>query len=295
MSRETVRERFAYGRYRAARWLARTLPERTGRRVFESLGSAAYRLLPGVRATVTANQAQVLGRPQDDPLVQGSARKAFLLYARYWQETFLAVAWSDDEVRSRFQLEGLGHVTTALEKGNGAILALPHMGNWDVAGRFMALEGYPVVSVAEELEPRRLFDMFQEHRRELGMEVIGLSDGAVGRQLAGKLAQNRVVALVADRDLGGRGVEVEMFGRPRRMPAGPALLSVSTGAPLIPSPVYTTERGWHCILNEPLELDPTGDRKRDVMALSRLLAKAFERAISAAPADWHLFQPGWEP
>ncbi len=295
MSRETAKERFAYRGYQAARWLARTLPEPTGRRVFEGLGSAAYRLLPGVRATVTANQAQVLGRPPDDPLVQETVREAFRLYARYWQQTFLAVAWSDDELRSRFELEGLGHLTTALENGKGAILALPHMGNWDVAGRSMALEGFPVVSVAEQLEPRRLFEMFQEHRRELGIEVIGLADGRVGRLLTGKLAQNRVVALIADRDLGGRGVEVEMFGRPRRMPAGPALLSIGTGAPLIPSPVYTTERGWHCILNEPLELDPTGDRNRDVMALSRLLAQAFERAISAAPADWHLFQPGWEP
>jgi KDO2-lipid IV(A) lauroyltransferase len=128
------------------------------------------------------------------------------------------------------------------------------------------------------------------------MEILGhSSNGQVGRQLAAALERNRFVALVADRDLSGRGIEVEMFGRPRRMPAGPALLSITTGAPLIASPVYTTDRGCRVQFSEPLRVEPTGERKRDVVTLTQMLATAFERAIAAAPADWHMFQPGWEP
>ncbi|MBI3649299.1 MAG: phosphatidylinositol mannoside acyltransferase [Actinobacteria bacterium] len=286
----------AYWAYRGVRWMARTLPERAGRRVFDTLAALGYRSLPRMRAIVRANQAQVLGLPEHDARVEASTREAFLLYARYWRESFMVPRLSDEEFSSRFECEGFEHIETALKQGGGVIAALPHLGNWDAAGRWMKLRGLPPVSVAEELRPPELFELFAEHRRELGAEVIGLStDGKTGRVLAVALRSNRVVALVADRDFGGRGVEVEMFGGKRRMPAGPSLLSISTGAPLVPAAVYTTDRGWRCVMSAPIRVEPSGDRKLDVAALTQLLANSFERAISAAPADWHMFQPGWDP
>jgi KDO2-lipid IV(A) lauroyltransferase len=127
------------------------------------------------------------------------------------------------------------------------------------------------------------------------VEVLGLGDAGIARALAGKLAAGYVVALVADRDLTGRGVEVTMFGRVRRVPAGPALLAITTGAPLIVTPVYQTERGWRVIMTPPLAVEPSGDRRTDVTALTRCMAEEFERAIASAPTDWHMFQPAWDP
>ena len=193
-----------------------------------------------------------------------------------------------------FRFEGVEHVEKGLADGKGVIIALPHTGNWDVGGRAMGLRVAPVVAVAEHLKPDRLFELFVEHRRLLGIDIIDLASDHVGRQLTQRLEQNRVVALVADRDLSGGGVEVEMFGRTRRMPAGPALLALSPGAPLISGPTYTTRDGWVEVLT-PVTVEPTGRRKDDIIALTRALAAAFEQAIAAAPPDWHLFQPGWEP
>jgi KDO2-lipid IV(A) lauroyltransferase len=103
-----------------------------------------------------------------------------------------------------------------------------------------------------------------------------------------------MIALVADRDLTGRGIEVEMFGATRRVPAGPALLSLSSGAPLVVCPVYTRDDGWEVRIGEPLEIERTGVMREDVAALSRLMAERFERAIAAKPTDWHMFQPAWD-
>jgi phosphatidylinositol dimannoside acyltransferase len=296
VNRIAVRERVAYWIFRGGRWLARSLPERAGRRTFETSAVAVYRTVPRVRETVRRNQAQVLGLPESDPRVEASTREAFRLYGRYWQETFWAPTIGEATLLERFRCEGYEHIEAAMTAGSGAIAALPHLGNWDVAGRWMGVMGTPVVSVAEELRPAELYEMFVENRRSMGIDVLPLgANGQVGRQLAAALASNRVVALVADRHLGGRGVEVEMFGRARRMPAGPAMLSIATHAPLIAAAVYTTDRGWRCVMNEPIRIEPTGDRKKDAEALTRRLAASFERAISAAPADWHLFLPGWEP
>ena len=293
-ARRRATETVTYLLYRSLSWLGPLLPTKSGRSAYESAGRLFFRLASGVRATVAANQAQVLGRPVDDPLVQASTREAFALYGRYWFDTFNVLGWSDERVMDWFRFEGAEHVEKGLADGKGVVIALPHTGNWDVGGRAMGLRVAPVVSVAEHLKPDRLFELFLEHRRQLGMEIIDLSSDHVGRQLTQRLEQNRIVALVADRDLSGGGVEVEMFGRTRRMPAGPALLALSSGAPLLSGPTYTTREGWIEVLT-PVSIEPTGKRKDDIIALTRALATAFERAIAAAPPDWHLFQPGWEP
>jgi KDO2-lipid IV(A) lauroyltransferase len=84
-----------------------------------------------------------------------------------------------------------------------------------------------------------------------------------------------------------------MFGAPRRLPAGPALLSITSGAPLLTAALYSRPHGWHIRVDAPLEFEPTGERRADVRALTRRIAAAFERSIAAQPTDWHLFQPGW--
>ncbi len=294
--RETPKQRFAYWAYRSVAWLAGTLPERVGRMVFAWLGRLAYRTLPGVRATVTANQALVLGVDPESGLARSAAREAFDLYARYWFDTFRLRVMPAAEVNKRMGHEGVDRIDRALEAGRGAICVLPHMGNWDAAGHWLAVNGYRVAAVAEELRPRRLLELFLEHRRELGVRIVTLSAGThVGQQLASLLKDNWVVALVADRDLTGRGVEVEMFGTKRNVPAGPALLSLSTGAPLMVCSVSTTPNGWFTSIGEPIEYAPTGVTRDDVAALSRLMAARFERAIAAWPVDWHMFQPAWGP
>lgn len=291
---ESARETASYWLYRSMAWIAGRLPTGIGRRAFESIGSAAYALLPGVRATVAANQARVLGREPDDPLVSASTKEAFRRYARYWFDTFDAIGWTDARVNEAFRWTNFEVFEDALAAGTGAVAALPHFGNWDVAGRALAARGVRVLSVAERLRPERLYELFLDHRRALRMDIVALDDPSVGRVLGAALASNRIVALVCDRDLTGRGLAVEMFGGTRRLPIGPAALALSSGAPLVAAAVHTTPEGWTCTLT-PVDAPRTGERRADAAALTRAVAAEFERIISTEPADWHLFQPGWEP
>jgi KDO2-lipid IV(A) lauroyltransferase len=290
--RETPKERLAYWAYRAVEALGAGVPDRIGRPAARAVGALAARALPGVRATVTENQARVLGVEPSSPVADVAAREAFASYARYWYDTFRIRAISDEEVVRRTTSGGLEHIDAALADGRGVICALPHMGNWDAAGRWLSALGYRMAAVAEVLRPPRLFELFVRHREELGMRVVPLA-GSIGRQLGALLADNWIVALVADRDLSGRGVEVEMFGERRRIPTGPALLSLSSGAPLLPCALHTRPDGWHVEIGAPLAVERSGDRRTDVVAISNALARHFERAVSARPAEWHLFQPGW--
>jgi len=281
--------------FRAMERLAMSLPERWGRGLFGAGGSLAFRMAPKARATVAANLSRVLGRPPGSSLVRSATREAFRSYARYWHDTFSVRSLPREEFLKRFDFRGREHLDQAVEAGRGAILGLPHLGNWDAAARWVAESGFVITAVAEELKPARMYRLFERHRRALGMGVLPLSDARkLGAELAGLLAKNHLLALVCDRDLKGSGVEVEMFGATRRMPAGPALLALATGSPLLPCACFDTEDGWACLIRPPLEIERTGNMRQDVAALTRKLAGEFERDISAWPTQWHMFQPAWD-
>jgi phosphatidylinositol dimannoside acyltransferase len=280
---------------RAAEWLGMRLPRRVGLALANLYFHAYYARAEGQRDIVAGNLSKVLGHPPESPLVQSATRECFRLYTRYWYETFALRTMPPDEVNRRFSIAGREHIDRALEHGRGIVLALPHMGNWDAAGHWLSLNGYRMTAVAEELKPRSVFELFLRHRRALGMGIVPLAAGSrPAETLVRLLAENRVITLVADRDLAARGVEVEMFGARRLLPAGPALLSLSTGAPLCVSAVFTTADGWHAVIDPPLEIERSGVMRQDVTVLTNLIAAGFERSIAAAPQDWHMFQPAWE-
>ena len=120
--------------------------------------------------------------------------------------------------------------------------------------------------MAEQLEPPELFDLFVRHREALGMEVIGLS--AEGRRAAADAAlrsSNHLIALVADRDLTGRGVEVEMFGRTAQAPGGPgAAVARDRRAARRRADLPDARTAGSCVMYPPCTIEPTGDRRADV-------------------------------
>ncbi|MGH2690904.1 MAG: phosphatidylinositol mannoside acyltransferase [Actinomycetota bacterium] len=292
---ETLQERLSYTAFRAAERLAMALPESLGRPLFEGAGAAAFHLVGKARGVVASNLSRVLGQEPSSPLVQASTKEAFRSYGRYWFDTFHARVIPDEELLRRQVFIGREHLERAFEKGGGLVLALPHLGNWDTAGAWVPRQGWSITAVAELLRPERLYRLFLEHRRALGMGVLGLSDDRkVAEECIRLLSENHLIALVADRDLKGNGVIVEMFGEERRIPAGPALLSLATGCPLMAASCYDTPEGWVTYISDPIEIERTESLRDDVTTMTRLLAAQFERAIAAAPTQWHMFQPAWD-
>jgi phosphatidylinositol dimannoside acyltransferase len=189
---------------------------------------------------------------------------------------------------------GRSHLDAAVAQQQGVILALPHLGNWDLAGAWLSNQVPHVTVVAEPVEPPELFEWFVDTRRALGMEVIALGPGA-GPALLRALRAEHVVCLVCDRDIAGDGVEVEFFGERTKLPAGPATLGLRTGAPILPVAVYFTRKadGHLGIVRPPLPAERRGALRDDVTRVTQYLAAELEHLIRRAPEQWHLFQPNW--
>nr|WP_026343289.1 phosphatidylinositol mannoside acyltransferase [Nocardia sp. BMG111209] len=273
----------------AAGWqLIRRLPEQPAVRLFDAAADRASRR--GGHRQLRRNLSRVLGTTPDRVpagLVQASLRS----YARYWREAFRLPRM--DPVRLADIIErsatGLEHIRDAIDRGTGAVLALPHSGNWDLAGIWVVERiGRPTV-VAERLDPESLFRRFVRFREGLGFEIIPLTGDAISPfpTLVDRLQQGRVVGLLGERDLSGTGVPVTFFGEPARMPSGPARLAIDTGAPLLPVRCWFTPTGWGFHIDAPL--DTGGGIERT----TQNLADRFAAGIAAHPADWHMFQPLW--
>ena len=110
------------------------------------------------------------------------------------------------------------------------------------------------------------------------------------------VSRNEVVGLLCERDIVGNGELLEFFGHPARVPLGPAVLSLRSGAPLLPNAVFGTSglRAFGKIL-APLEQPRSGNGLRaDAIALTNQLLRCFEALIREHPEQWHVFQPYWE-
>lgn len=212
-------------------------------------------------------------------------------YARYWEEAFRLPSLTSRshlaEVLDR-SLLGREHLQEALERKQGMVIALPHTGNWDMAGVLLCHHAGRFTTVAERVKPEVLFQAFLDYRESLGFEVLPLTGGEKPFPILEKRLQDGgVVCLLGERDMTSRGVPVSFFGEETSFPAGPAHLAQKTGASLhIAHSWYPTADQWGLSLSAPVPVTTVGET-------TQRIAEGFEENITAHPADWHALQPIW--
>ena len=238
---------------------------------------------------------RITGLPPGREL-DGMVVEAFRSYARYWLETFRLVREGREFFLERFVCERADRIDAVVARGKGAIVVVGHLGNWDAAGAWVGARGQSLVTVAEVLKPRRMFDFFVAHRASLGMTIYPAEKGVTDK-LAAEVERGAVVAILGDRDLKGTGIEVSLFGEKTTLPAGAASLALRTGVPLLAAGVYSEKlpggrRGWSCYMEGPIEL-PEHRGPGSVEVLTEELATYLERAIARRPEEWHVLQPFW--
>ena len=272
--------------WRIVRWLPEKSAYRLAYAVADFLTKRNGKNVSRLRSNLRRTKPDIT--PLDLDLLVFNAMRS---YMRYWCDTFRFPDWSSQRVRESVSVTNEHLLTDAIAAKTGVIVTLPHAGNWDHAGAYFCAKGIPLVTVAERLKPEKLFLKFLEYRQAMGMEVLPL-DGRVLGALAQRLRQGALVALVADRDLSRTGIDVEFFGGPSRMPAGPALLALKTDAPLITAFVSYTDSGIHIDFNE-VSIPTSGSAEAKVSQIVQNMAHLFETGISAYPQDWHMLQRIW--
>jgi lauroyl/myristoyl acyltransferase len=278
----------------AAGWrLVRALPLPVARAVFNAAADRAYKGNGPGTQRLRRNLSMVVGPDAD---LEAVVRKGLRSYARYWMEAFRLPSRTKQQFLDDFRLLDHDKLAAVMADGKGVILALPHVGNWDAAAAYWAANGWPMITVAERLKPEGVFEQFVAYRENLGIEVVPLTGGQRPPLdvLAEKATRGYAVALLADRDLSARGVEVRFFGGRTRMPPGPALLALRTGAPLYAVDLSFTDTQTVGSVRR-IELPDQSEGALDVRVrlVTQRLADAFAIGIAEHPQDWHMLQKLW--
>jgi len=269
----------------------RIMPEKIANALFNRIAELAYRRNKKRVQRLRENYRQVRPKASHDE-IESMVKSGLISAMRYWCDTFRISDWDKKRIIETVTCSNEELLLTGAASGKGVIVALPHAGNWDHAGLYFCMKGITVHTVAEHLKPEKLFMKFLEHREKMGMKVFDI-DGSVIQELEEILRHGGLVALVADRDLSKSGITVDFFDGIAKMPAGPALLALRTGASLTTAFVAYTKTGIHINFSGPFNLDSAESGKSEsgkVIALTQKLADQFSRDITRDPTSWHMQQ-----
>lgn len=200
--------------------------------------------------------------------------------------------WVEKEV-------GEENLKKALARGRGVICVTPHLGNWELGGYVLASKGYPISILTLQEESQYLSRYEERLRKSAGIHTITINPkekpSLAILDIAKRLRNNEIVAMVADRIYEGESIEIEFFGRPTLFPSGAAHLAFETGAAIVPVFVVLEKRmKYWGIIGEPIPMKRDLDKNEAVRQGVQEMAKRFEEMISQYPDQWFNFFPFWE-
>jgi KDO2-lipid IV(A) lauroyltransferase len=222
------------------------------------------------------------------------ARKIVRNVVKNYYDVIRIPKMSPADLERTITVHGIEHLDNALKLGKGVIMISAHMGNFSIVAQLGAARNYDTSVVAEDIEPPLLYDYVNNLRGHFGLKMLML--GGWDLLTFYLMIRNfEVMLLAVDRDVNDEGMPVPFFGALADMPHGAVALALRTGAALLPG--YTLRlpnNSSVVIIEEPLQLERTGDRDEDVRINMLKVAQTLEKYILKAPDQWVVLQRIWD-
>jgi KDO2-lipid IV(A) lauroyltransferase len=283
----------AYRGFRVLQWVMQRLPRPWAYALAIVVARLAWVFSRTARALLEFN-LRVAFPEADARTIRGIAWRNFRNHSKAYADLMQLPRATVADLRPLLSVRNEHFLDEALAAGKGVLVVSAHMGSWEVAAAIWSATITPVALFAEELDPPELYDWYRTTRQRLGISVLPLNRSGL-KQVVQALDAGEMIVTAVDRDVSGTGILVDFFGKPARIPTGPAAIALRKGAPLLPVAVvrlpddtYQVE-GW-----EPIWAQPTGDREADIRRLTEQLVRHLERIIRAHPEQWHMPHRIWE-
>jgi KDO2-lipid IV(A) lauroyltransferase len=289
----TLAHRAEYYTMRATVAGLRALGWETACKFGEKLGALGYRPL-GIRKRVVERQIAAAFPDLTPEAVVKLARESYEHLGRTFIETALLDTLGRDGLQKLVEtVEGWEEIEEVMSKGRGAVLVTGHIGNWELAGSYVAARGVPLDAIVRGMA-NPLFDAYINHTREvMGMTVV--HDSEAVRRTPRSLRGGRAVAFVADQGvLGLASTFVPFFGRPAKTPRGAAVFALRFDVPVVFVVALRQPNGRYRIIVERIEAPQTGDRDKDVDAIVARFTQHLEKWVRAVPAQYFWQHRRWK-
>ena len=262
-------------------------------KVGERLGALGYRPL-GIRKRVVERQIAAAFPDLSPEAVVNLSRESYEHLGRTFVETALLDSIGKDGLQKLVEsVEGWEEIEEVMAKGRGAVLVTGHIGNWELAGSYVAARGIPLDAIVRGMA-NPLFDAYINHTREaIGMTVV--HDSEAVKRTPRSLRAGRAVAFVADQGVMGlASTFVPFFGRPAKTPRGAAVFALRFNVPVVFVVALRKPNGRYRIVVERIEAPQTGDRDRDVDAIVARFTQHLEKWVRAVPAQYFWQHRRWK-
>ena len=248
------------------------------------------------REAVRRNLMAVL---ETNQVSQEQVRSVFRYFAMYLVDFFRFTHLTPENVQRLVRVEGLDNMKQALQRGRGVIGLTAHLGNYELAGAVLALLGLPVYALVFTHQNPYVNSFFSRQRARVGVQGIPVQRKNQRNLLEASLSalgQNGVLGLVGDRDFFEHGLELPMFGRPVKIPRGPAAFSLRTGAPIVPAFLVREPDGsYRFVAESPIHAPQGVPREEAIRQLTQSCVEVMARYIRKYPTQWYMFQEFWRP
>jgi Kdo2-lipid IVA lauroyltransferase/acyltransferase len=254
------------------------------------IGSLCWLIMPRRRRNMAVeNVMACLGVDRGD--ATAIARQSTLRLGRMSLEVLRVPKIKVDPQRY-VKIEGREHLEDALAYGRGVVLATAHSGNWELMGGALALEGFPIISVAQKQTNAEMDRFFNEYRALVGVRIV-YKQGV--HTILRLFREKMAIGFIMDQRAGSNGVVVNFFGRPTSTPPGAAAFARMQNAPIIPIFITETSKGKHTvIISAPIWMQKTADREYDILTTTQKLSDIIEQHIRTYPHEWFWLHNRWK-
>lgn len=283
-----------YYLFKIAHSIACALPLSFVYRVAVFLADIKYALSRTDRRAVRENLQVICGERPD---LDGVAREVFRNFAKYLVDFFRMPRFTRSFLETHVEFENLHYLQEALSRKQGVIIMTAHIGNWELGGLTLGRMGYPLTAVALPHKEPALDEFFNRQRAEGGVTVVSVRHAI--RRCLRALRENKIVALLADRDFSATGEVMPMFGRATMVPRGLAMFAYRTGAVILP--MFLRRKagslvGYTLTIDAPLEYPENFrqmDEPRFIREMMRRQVAVLEEYIRRDPSQWLIFRRFW--
>lgn len=180
----------------------------------------------------------------------------------------------------------------ALAKGRGLVLAVAHLGNWELIGGGISSKGISIAAYVGRQHNPYADAIINQSRRSMGMGTISKEMGMRG--MLRTMKQNNILALLPDQHFSRNTHFVRFFGRPVSMAPGMGALARHTGADVVFAESCRVGRFRYRTRFHKLDIPPKGENEEyDLLIISQAFMAALEDAVRRNPEAYFWMHKRW--